>query len=472
MTTTMTDVCMLSLEDVAMKLRTKEISPVELTQAMLARIERLNPALNAYMTVTAERAIEQARTAEREIAFGAYRGPLHGVPVAHKDLYDTKGVRTTAGSKIMADRVPDADATAVRKMTEAGAITLGKLGLHEFAFGGTSDNPHYGTIRNPWDTNRCPAGSSGGSGAAVAAGLAFAATGSDTGGSIRMPASFCGTVGLMPTYGRASLYGAIPLSWTLDHAGPLARTVRDAAVVAQAISGRDPLDPTTEDRPVPDFLGGIEAGPKGLRIGVPKQYFWDGCAPEQRDAVRKAIAALESAGAMVKDMDFARVEAYFQAAAMIIVVDAAAYHQPTFPSRRDEYGADVAALLDVGQNVPAHAFASAMRTLAIARGGEADAVLDAHGIDVLAVPTTPITAPTVEEARDPAIAGLHHIYTMPFDLTGQPVVAVPAGLTPSGLPASISFVGRQWDEAAALRAARAWEQVRGPFPAPALATQA
>ncbi|MBI5289740.1 MAG: amidase [Chloroflexi bacterium] len=470
--TTMTDVCMLSLEDLAHKIAFKEISPVEVTEAMLARIERLNPALNAYMTVTADLALAQAGAAEKEIASGAYRGLLHGVPIAHKDLYDTKGVRTTAGSKIMADRVPDADATAVRKMSEAGAITLGKLGLHEFAFGGTSDNPHYGTIRNPWDTNRCPAGSSGGSGAAVAAGLAFAATGSDTGGSIRMPASFCGTVGLMPTYGRASLYGAIPLSWTLDHPGPLTRTVRDAAVVMQAISGRDPLDPVTEDREVPDFLDGIEAGAKGLRIGVPKQYFWDGCAADQRDAVRTAVAALEAAGAGVKEVDFAQVEAYMQAALAIIVVDAAAYHQPTFPSRRDEYGADVAALLDVGQNIPAHVFASAMRTLAAARGGEADAVLDAHGVDVLAVPTSPMTAPTVEEARDPAIGGRHHIFTMPFDVTGQPVVAVPAGLTPAGLPASISFVGRRWDEAAALRAARAWEQVRGPFPSPAIASQA
>jgi len=470
--TTMTDVCMLSLEDLAHKIAFKELSPVEVTEAMLARIERLNPALNAYMTVTADLALEQARAAEKEIASGAYKGLLHGVPIAHKDLYDTKGVRTTAGSKIMADRVPDTDATAVRKLSEAGTIMLGKLGLHEFAFGGTSDNPHYGTVRNPWDTDRCPAGSSGGSGAAVAAGLAFAATGSDTGGSIRMPASFCGTVGLMPTYGRASLYGAIPLSWTLDHPGPLTRTVRDAAVVMQAISGRDPLDPVTEDREVPDFLDGIEAGAKGLRIGVPKQYFWDGCATDQREAVRNAIAALEAAGSVVKDVDFSRIDAYYQAAATIIVVDAAAYHAPTFPSRREEYGADVAALLDLASAIPAHVFASAMRTLAEARGGEADAVLDAHGIDVLAVPTTPMTAPTVEEARDPAIGSRHHIFTMPFDLTGQPVVAVPAGVTPAALPSSISFVGRRWDEAAALRAARAWEQVRGPFPAPALASQA
>ena len=470
--TTTSDVCVLSVEDMAARIRAKDLSPVELTEAMLSRIDRLNPALNAYMTITADLAIEQARTAEREIASGVYKGTLHGVPIAHKDLYDTKGVRTTAGSKIMADRVPDADATAVRMLAEAGAVTLGKLGLHEFAFGGTSDNPHYGTIRNPWDTNRCPAGSSGGSGAAVAAGLAFAATGSDTGGSIRMPASFCGTVGFMPTYGRASLYGAIPLSWSLDHAGPLARTVRDAAVVLRAMAGRDPLDPTTEERPVPDFLAGIDAGPRGLRVGVPKQYFWDTCAEDQRAAVLAAITSLEAAGSTVTEVDFAQVEAYMQATLSIIIADAAAYHAPTFPSRREEYGADVAALLDLGNNIPALAVASAMRTLAIARGGEADALLDAHGVDVLAIPTTPLTAPTVEEARDPAIAGRHHIYTMPFDLTGQPVVAVPAGLTAAGLPGSVSFVERRWDENPAVRAARAWEQVRGPFPVPPLATSA
>jgi aspartyl-tRNA(Asn)/glutamyl-tRNA(Gln) amidotransferase subunit A len=464
--TTTADVCLLSLEDVAARIGRKELSPVELAEETLARIERLNPALNAYMTVTADLALEQARGAEREIAAGTYRGPLHGVPIAHKDLYDTKGIRTTAGSKVMAGRIPDTDATAVRKLAEAGAVMIGKLGLHEFAFGATSDNPHYGTIRNPWDTNRCPAGSSGGSGAAVAAGLAFAATGSDTGGSIRMPASFCGVVGLMPTYGRVSLHGAIPLSWTLDHAGPLTRTVRDAAIVLQAIAGRDPLDPTTEDRPVPGFLDGIEAGPRGLRVGMPKQYFWEACAPDQRDAVRAAIASLESAGAVVKEIDFAQVDAYMQAALAIIVADAAAYHAPTFPSRRDEYGADVAALLDVAQGIPSFAVAGAMRTLTVARAGEADALLDANAVDVLAAPTTPITAPTVEEAREPAVAGRHHIFTMPFDVTGQPVIAVPAGLTRAGLPTSVSFVGRRWDEAAVLRAARAWELVRGPFPAP------
>lgn len=462
------ELALASIEDVAGLMAAKELSPVELAESMLARIERLNPRLNAYMTVTAEAALDQARSAEKEIAAGENRGALHGVPIAHKDLFDTKGVRTTAGSKVLADRVPDADATVVRKLSDAGAVMLGKLGMHEFAFGGTSDNPHYGTIRNPWGEERCPAGSSGGSGAAIAAGLAYAVTGSDTGGSIRMPASFCGAVGLMPTYGRASLAGAIALSWTLDHPGPLTRTVRDAAIVLQAMAGHDPLDRVTADRPVPDFLDGVEGGAQGLRIGVPKQYFREKCAADVWSSFEAALKAMESAGASVREFDFREVEGYMAAAGSIIVVDAAAYHAQWFPARRDEYGSDVAALLDVGSRVPVTQFASAMRTLAVARGGEADAVLDRAGIDVIAVPTTPMTAPTIEEAKNPAVGGRHHIFTMPFDLTGQPVIAVPTSLTEAGTPASMSFVGRQWDEAAVLRAGRAWELVRGAFPAPVL----
>ena len=462
---------LLSLEEIAARIKTREVSPVDVTEDALRQIERITPILNAFMTITADAALAAAHSAEAEITAGTYRGPLHGVPVAHKDLFDTEGVRTTAGSKIMAERVPDRDSAVVARMAAAGAVTLGKLGLHEFAFGGTSDNPHYGTIKNPWGENRCPAGSSGGSGAAVAAGLAFAATGSDTGGSIRMPASFCGCVGLMPTYGRVSLDGAIPLSWTLDHAGPLTRSVRDAALVLQVIAGYDPRDPATEDRSVPDYLMGIDAGAKGLRIGVPKQYFWDACDAPVRDSVRRAISELESAGAEVREVEFERAQAYFAAAATIIVADAAAYHEPWFPARRAEYGPDVANLLDVGGAVPAAGFATAMRTLAIARAVEADTVLDDAGVDVLVTPTTPLTAPTIEEARDPQVAGRHHILTMPFDLTGQPVIAVPCGLV-DGMPASISFTGRRWDESTVLRAARAYELIRGNFPAPPLATQA
>jgi aspartyl-tRNA(Asn)/glutamyl-tRNA(Gln) amidotransferase subunit A len=434
------------------------------TQAVLERIERLNPSLNAYITVTGDAALAAARVAEREIASGEYRGLLHGVPVAVKDLFATKGVRTTAGSKILSDWVPDYDATVVRKLNEAGAIGLGKLGMHEWAFGTTSDNVHYGPVRNPWNTEHVPGGSSGGSGAATAAGLAFATLGSDTGGSIRIPAASCGCVGLMPTYGRASLYGAVPLSWTLDHAGPLTRTVRDAAIVMQAISGFDPLDPASEDVAVPDLLEDIERGAKGLRIGVPKQYFWENVEPEVLSLVRQALVDLEAAGAIVREVEWPRVLEYNGPVVAVMFADASAYHAPNFPSRRGDYGAQVAALLDAGLSFTGVQYASAMHMLQEERRGGADAVL--AGVDVLAVPTMPVAAPSIalSRATDPALRMA--AFTGPFDFTGQPAISVPCGLTPAGLPASIMFAARRWDEASALWAGRAYEQVHGAFPAP------
>ena len=462
--TTSTDLCMLSLEDVAQLIAFKEVSPIEVTRAVLERIERLNPKLNAYITVTADAAMAEAQTAEREIAGGEYRGLLHGVPIGIKDLFATKGVRTTAGSKILADWVPDEDATVVTKLREAGAISVGKLGMHEFAYGTTSDNVHFGSIRNPWNLDHVPGGSSGGSGAATAAGMGFATLGSDTGGSIRMPAAACGCVGLMPTYGRASLYGAIPLSWTLDHPGPLTRTVRDAAIVLQAIAGFDPRDPSTADVAVPDMLEDIERGPKGLRIGVPKQFFWENAEPEVEASVRAAIAALESAGASVRAVDWPALATYNPPFIAIMFADATAYHAPYFPERRAEYGAQVAALLDAGLGITGVQYARAMQALRVARGGAADEAL--AGVDVLAVPTMPIAAPTIESSRAADPGGRMSSFTGVFDFTGQPAISVPCGLTSAQLPVGISFVGRRWDEPSALWAARAYEQVRGEFAAP------
>jgi aspartyl-tRNA(Asn)/glutamyl-tRNA(Gln) amidotransferase subunit A len=458
------ELCCLSLEDVAARIAAKDVSPVEVTEAVLARIERLNPKLNAFITVSADRARAQARAAEREIAAGTYRGVLHGVPVAVKDLFATKGVRTTAGSKILADWVPDFDATVVAKLNDAGAVSVGKLGLHEFAYGTTSDNVHFGAIHNPWNLDCVPGGSSGGSGSATAAGLAFATLGSDTGGSIRMPAAACGCVGFMPTYGRASLYGAVPLSWTLDHPGPLTRSVRDAAIVMQAISGADPLDSSTEDRPVPDWLDGIERGPRGLCIGVPKQHFWDNLELKIERLVRKAIADLESAGASVREVDWPQLAQYNAAFIAVMCAEASAYHAPNFPSRRGDYGAQVASLLDIGLAITGVQYVDGVRFLQEQRRGAADAVLD--GVDVLAVPTMPVVAPTIEDSRKADPGARMAAFTSIFDLSGQPAIAVPCGLTSSGMPASIMFAARRWDEASALRAARAFEMVRGEFPAP------
>lgn len=456
--------CTLSLEDIAARIAARQVSPVEVTRAILDRIERLDPALNAYITVTADDAIASARAAEAEIGAGEYRGPLHGVPVGVKDLFATKGVRTTAGSKILADWLPDYDATVVARLRDAGAVVVGKLGLHEFAYGSTSVNAFHGDIHNPWDTTRIPGGSSGGSGAATAAALAYATLGSDTGGSIRMPAALCGCVGLMPTYGRVSLHGAVPLSWTLDHAGPLARTVRDAALALRVIAGHDPADPTTERHPVPDFLEGIERGATGLRIAVPRQYFFDALDPDVASLFRKALADLEGAGAEVREIEFAVAAEYYRAAITVMLVEAAAYHASTFSSRRGDYGDQTASLLDAAAQFTATDYAAAMRTLALARGGGADALL--ADTDVLAVPTCAIPAPTIASVAAAEPSARLAALTAPFDLTGQPVVAVPSGLTAGRLPASISFVARRWDEATALRAARAWELVRGPFPLP------
>ena len=406
--TTTNDIALASIEDVAKQIASKEISPVELTETMLRRIERLNPQLNVYITVTADDALEEARVAQKEIGAGKHRGPLHGVPIAVKDhvdagrqrgrvheiargeyrgllqgvpiaikdLFATKGVRTTAGSKLLSDWVPEEDATVVTKLRDAGAISLGKLGMHEWAYGTTSANVHYGYVRNPWDVERIPGGSSGGSGAATAAGLAYATLGSDTGGSIRVPASFCGCVGMMPTYGRASLHGAVPLAGSLDHPGPLTRTVRDAAIVLQGMSGYDERDPATDRVPVPNWLANIERGPKGLRIGVPKQHFWENLDPEVELSIRAAIDALREAGADVRHVDWPEAVTYSNVVGAIIITEAAAYHAPNFPSRRDDYGEQVATMLDLGLQVKATSYVQAMRVMQDARRGAADRALE------------------------------------------------------------------------------------------------
>lgn len=459
-----TELAFLSLEDAAALVAARKVSPVELTRTMLDRIERLNPSLNAYITVTGDRAIDAARAAERDIVAGTYRGPLHGVPLAVKDLFATKGIRTTAGAKILHDWIPDFDATVVTKLRDASALSLGKLGLHEYAYGATSVNDHFGDIHNPWDLDRVPGGSSGGSSVAVAAGLAYAALGSDTGGSIRVPAALCGCVGLMPTFGRVSLHGAVPLAWSLDHAGPLTRTVRDAALVLQVISGHDPLDPATEQQAVPQFLDRIERGPHQLRVGVPGQYFWQDVDAEVERLVRGAIADLEGAGAEIRDVDFPLAVEYASANGTVLLSEAAAYHAPTFPSRNPDYSRQVAAYLELGNALPAPRYVNAMRLLDEARRGAADAVLE--DVDVLAMPTVPVPAPTIAAIRaqeaSPRLAAL----AGPFDLTGQPAISVPCGLNAQHLPVGIMFAGRRWDEASVLCAGRAYEQVRGPFPAP------
>jgi len=460
------DTIHLTLEEAAALVRDRRISPTELTEACLARIEAVESRLNAFVTVTADLARAQAREAADEIAAGRYRGPLHGIPVAVKDLFATKGIRTTAGSRILADWIPDEDATVVRRLREAGAVLLGKLGLHEFAYGISSVNPHFGDVHNPWDTTKIPGGSSGGSAVAVVAGEAYAALGSDTGGSIRIPASLCGCVGLKPTFGRASLFGAVPLSWSLDHPGPLARTVRDVALATLSIAGFDPRDPISADRPVPDFLAQIDAGPQRLRVGVPIDHVWDECDPAIAGAVRGAIDALARAGAEVVELRWPRAAEYAKAASAILGVEARAYHEGTFPGRSAEYGPLVRARLESQGDVDAETYARSMKLLLETRAGGADR--DLEGVDVLAMPTVPSRAWTIEEAKEIPRPSEWTRITRIFDLTGQPAISIPCGTDPGGLPIGLQFAARMWDEAAALRAARAYELVGGPFPVPAL----
>jgi len=466
MPATTQDTLRMTLEAAAEAIRTRRVSPVSLVESCLARIEAVEPRLNAFITVTAELALEQARQAEREIETGRYKGPLHGMPVAVKDLFATKGIRTTAGSRILADWVPNEDATVVRKLRQAGAVLLGKLGMHEFAYGISSVNPHFGDVRNPWDTTKIPGGSSGGSAVAVVACEAFAALGSDTGGSIRIPAALCGCVGLKPTFGRASLFGAVPLSWSLDHPGPLARTARDVALAMTAIAGHDPRDPVSADRPVPDLLAGIDRGARQLRIGVPTDHVWEECDPAIAAAVRAALETLARAGADVREIRWPRAAEYAKAAAAVLGVEARAYHDGAFPGRAAEYGPLIRARLASRGDVDADRYARAMRLLLEARAGAADRDLD--GVDVLAMPTVPTRAWTIEEAKEIGRPSEWTRITRIFDLTGQPAISVPCGMDPDGLPVGLQFAARMWDEAGALRAARAYELVRGPFPLPPL----
>jgi aspartyl-tRNA(Asn)/glutamyl-tRNA(Gln) amidotransferase subunit A len=462
----MTETVQLTLEDAAALLREGRVSSVDLTEACLARIEAVEPRLNAFVTVTADLARAQAREATAEIKAGRYRSPLHGIPVAVKDLFATQGIRTTAGSRILADWIPDEDSTVVRKLREAGAVLLGKLGMHEFAYGVSSVNPHFGDVHNPWDLTKIPGGSSGGSAVAVAAGEAYATLGSDTGGSIRIPASLCGCVGLKPTFGRASLFGAIPLAWSLDHPGPLARTVRDVAIATRAIAGFDPRDPISAERPVPDFLAGIDRGAQGLRVGVPTDHVWDQCDPAIAESVRGAIDALARAGAEIVEIRWPRAAEYAAASSAVLGVEARAYHEGSFPGRSADYGPLIRARLAAQGDVDALTYARSMRLLLEARAGAADR--DLEGVDVLAMPTVPSRAWTIEEAKNIPRPSEWTRITRIFDLTGQPAISVPCGIDPDGIPIGLQFAARMWDEAAALRAARAYELVRGPFPPPPL----
>lgn len=439
----------------------REVSPVELTRAVLDSIDRLNPKYNAYVTLTRDLALTEAAEAERAIMSGRYLGPLHGIPIGHKDLYFTKGIRTTACSKLMLNHVPDFDATAVARWKQAGTILLGKLNTHEFAYGPTNEISHFGPARNPWDVERMTGGSSGGSGAAVLTGLALAATGSDTGGSIRIPASACGIVGIKPTYGRSSRYGVFTLCWSLDHTGPMTKTVEDAALTLQPLAGYDPNDPASADVPVPDYSRTLEYGVRGLRLGIPRDYFLDQADFEVEAAVRKAIAVLEGLGADVEEVSITSITKYAASAALLLYLsEAAAYHEPYYRTRPDEYADLTRTFLDLGNYVLAKDYIHAQQ-LRRQMVQEVQSVM--KRVDVLVTPTLPIVAPKIGQAtvmvrgKEDGTFGTLLRFTEPFNLTGQPALSLPCGFSKDNLPIGLQIVGKPFDEATVLRVGRAYE---------------
>lgn len=449
----------MTIRQSASALRARKISASELVREALARIERLDDRLRAFITVTAEQALAEAAQADQELARGVDRGPLHGIPVALKDVFATRGVRTTCGSKIFADYVPDFDAAVTERLRAAGAVLIGKTNLHELAYGITSANPHYGAVHNPYDTERVPGGSSGGSAAAVAAGIAFMAMGSDTGGSIRIPAAWCGVVGLKPTFGRVSRFGVLPLDFSLDHMGPLAHSVRDAAIALQAIAGHDPRDETSSRQPVEPYLPPDEPSLAGLRIGLPANFYFERVAPGVAEAVQSAARLAEEAGAIVVPVRVPDVAGMNQISRVILLAEAAAVMQPYF-ARRDDFGEDVRLLLEQGMLLSATDYIQAQR---LRRRFRDEYRRIWREIDFLFTPTTPIAAPRlgqstvewddgVEDLRLAATRFVRH-----FNMFGWPAISLPCGVDPAGLPLGLQIVGPPFSEARLLRVAAALE---------------
>ncbi|HKW35779.1 MAG TPA: amidase [Candidatus Acidoferrum sp.] len=470
------DVAFASIEEIGKLLRKRKLSPVELTKLMLARIERLNPRLNAYITVTAELALAQAKKAERELYAPRGRkgkrdrGPLHGIPISLKDNIYTKEVRTTAGSKILKDFVPLHDAVVVSQLKEAGAILLGKTNLHEFAYGVTTNNPHFGPTRNPWDLSRIPGGSSGGSAAAVAAGLCYGSIGTDTGGSIRIPAALCGIVGLKPTFGRVSVTDVVPLSPRLDCVGPLARSVADAALMLDPIFVRGEKEP-----PLQRATTAKSPSLRGFRIGVPKDFFLKIVSVEAENAFENALRVLRKLGVTLREASIPLLQEAEDAGNQIAWAEATHYHQHAgwFPSRAADYGEDVRTRLELGAKVAATTYLQALQQREAFIGGFHAAMADAK-LDALVVPTTPIPAPALGEETT-AVCGTNHPTralllrnNRPANLAGLPAMSISCADTADGLPVGMQLIGSVTDEPLLLRLAHSFEQDQCFFPHPPL----
>jgi aspartyl-tRNA(Asn)/glutamyl-tRNA(Gln) amidotransferase subunit A len=463
----MTDTSLLTLtiSELAPKIRAKEISPVEVTQAALAQADRLQPTLNTFITLLHDRAMSQAKELEAAIMRGEYRGPLHGIPIGIKDNIATAGIRTTVGSKVLTDHVPIEDAEVVSRCNAAGAIMLGKENLEEFAAGSTSNNLHYGAVHNPWHIEHIPGGSSGGGGANVAACVTFASLGTDLGGSVRGPANFCGVVGLKQTYGRVSQRGLLVTSFTGDHIGPMTRSVRDSALMLQTIAGYDPLDPSTVPVPVPDFSAALSRDLHGLKMGIPSNYYFDVIDPEVEAAVRQAITALEGLGVEMREVELPSM-AYAGALRIAAMADSVVTHEPYLATNRQDYGPTVLYRTLAGQFVLGRDYAKALKVQRLIKEEYARVLQE---VDFLVTPASPVAAWRIDAetinlagqtypVRGPG-SGMTARCTSPSNATGLPAMSIPCGFTAAGLPIGLQLIGRAFDEALLFQVAYGYEAI-------------
>jgi aspartyl-tRNA(Asn)/glutamyl-tRNA(Gln) amidotransferase subunit A len=445
----------LTLAEASVAMRGRKISPIELTQAYLARIERFDPQVNAYVTVTGDHALEQARRLEAELMAGKWRGPLHGIPIALKDNIDTAGIRTTAASALFADRVPAGDAEVHRRLEEAGAVLLGKLNLHEFAYGGTSSISHFGPVHNPWNLEHIPGGSSGGSAAAVAARLCCAALGTDTLASIRLPAAYCGVVGLKPTHGLSSIRGIIPVAASLDHVGPLARTVVDAALVLQAIAGFDPQDPVSLNAELPAYASAALQSTAGLRLGIPRAPYYEDLHGDVASAIEAALGVLGDLTASTREVTLPPMPDF-----RVLLAEGYAYHEQYLhdPANHARYDLVTRTRLLAAGEVTAAAYIRVRNELDLVRRAIAEIFTE---VDVLITPTAPGLPETIANAQNPAEAsGAEPSVrnTAPFNLYGIPTISIPCGFSRSGLPVGLQISGPRLGELPVLALAHAYEQ--------------
>jgi aspartyl-tRNA(Asn)/glutamyl-tRNA(Gln) amidotransferase subunit A len=436
-----------TLKQASDQLRRKVVSPVELTEACLKRIERYNPALNAFISVTREQALAAAREMASEQQHGKWRGPLHGVPIALKDNIDTAGVPTTAASELFKDRVPAKDAEVVRRLKNSGAIILGKLNMHEFAYGTTSAVSHFGAVHNPWALDRIPGGSSGGSAAATAADLCLGSLGTDTGGSVRIPASYCGVVGFKPTYGRVSCRGVIPLSWSLDHVGPICKTVEDAALMLDAIAGYDDSDPASLDAPLSNYARAIHQPVSKLRVGIVRAPFFEGLDPEVQKATEAAVDVLRQHVTSVADVTLPP-----SAGLALIGPEAYAYHSKWITDSPALYQAATRAILERSADLKAPAYAAALHQLYQLRRDVKKVFLN---VDLLITPTMPGPPVTIEQSKTQSAPTRN---TAPFDVFGLPTISLPCGFTSAALPIGLQISGAPFAETTVLALAHAYEQ--------------